>query len=194
MYRLALASASPRRLELLTGAGYAFSVIESPYEEDMTLALDPPELARVIAEGKARAAAAISGPDKIVLAADTIVVAGASVLGKPRDAEDASRMLGLLSGAEHEVITGYAVIDNKSVKMTSGAVITRVRFRPLGEAEIAAYVASGEPMGKAGAYAIQGGAAKFVESVDGPLDNVIGLPLKEVGEALREFGIVPVSK
>ncbi len=189
MSRLVLASASPRRRKLLADAGYEFSVIESPYVEDMTLTLDPVELARVIAEGKARA---MHMPDAVVLAADTIVVIGASVLGKPRDDADATRMLEMLGGAEHEVITGYAVLEGD--KMASGAVATKVRFRPLNEAEIAAYVVTGEPIGKAGAYAIQGGAAAFVKSIDGPLDNVIGLPVNEVSAALREYGIVPVTK
>ena len=193
MSRLVLASASPRRRELLSDAGYEFSVIDSPFEEDMTLPLDPRELARVIAEGKAGATAPLCEPDSVVLAADTIVVLGKSVLGKPRDAADATRMLRMLGGAEHEVITGYAVVDTRSGAMASGVVITRVRFRPITDAEIAAYIASGEPMDKAGAYAIQGGAAAFVESITGPLDNVIGLPLKEVSEALRKFKITPID-
>ena len=188
MPELMLASASPRRRELLSRAGFRFTVAESPYIEDMTLPLDPSELAAVMAEGKARA---INAPDAVVLGADTIVVLGRSVLGKPLDAEDAARMLARLSGAVHEVITGYAVIDNSSGETSSGAVTTRVRFRAITDAEISEYIATREPMGKAGAYAIQGGASKFVESIDGPLDNVMGLPMKEVGEALARSGILP---
>lgn len=188
MSKLILASASPRRRQLMADAGYTFEVIESPYQEDMTLELPPAELARVLALNKARAVDA----DGVIIGADTIVVCDGHIMGKPVDADDARRMLRMLGGVTHEVMTGIAVVGGD--KEHSQTIATKVSFRVLTEAEIEAYISTGEPMDKAGAYAIQGGAAVFVESIDGAIDNVIGLPMRELGEVLGTVGVVRLFK
>jgi septum formation protein len=188
--RLVLASASPRRRELLARAALAFEVAESPYEEDLTLDLPPAALARHLAREKARAAGP-AHPDSVLLAADTIVVLGERVLGKPADGEDARRMLRRLSGRAHRVITGFTVLDTNSGRETTASLETTVRFRSLREEEIEAYVAGGEPLDKAGAYAIQEGGARFVERMEGDYDNVVGLPVADVLRVLAEFGVFP---
>jgi septum formation protein len=184
--RLILASASPRRQELLSRAGLSFDVIPSSYEEDLSLNMPPMELAMYLAHGKAREVAA-RYPDVVVIGADTFIVHEGDILGKPSGEDDAREMLGALSGKAHEVITGYTVIHGD--KVVSQSVSTKVVFRQLSDDEINEYVATGEPMGKAGAYAIQGMGEKLVERIEGSLDNVIGLPVNEVMEVLRKFGI-----
>ncbi len=170
---LVLASQSPRRRELLTTAGFQFTVRARPVEERRGAWESPRDYVLRLAREKAEAA--WEGRDEVVLGADTIVVLGDRVLEKPRDAEDARAMLGALSGVEHVVLTGICL------RHAHGAVAdcesTRVRFAELSRAEIESYVASGEPMDKAGAYAIQGLASKFVERIDGCYFNVMGLPL-----------------
>jgi septum formation protein len=177
-----LASASPRRAELLRAAGIPFRVEISNVEE----ARDPDEAPRAYAErlalDKARAVAQ-RFPGEPVLAADTIVIVDDAVLEKPADAADAARMLRQLSGRTHEVTTGVCVIASGNESVHSDT--TRVVFRKLTEKDIAAYVATGEPMDKAGAYAIQGGAAGFVEKIEGDYDNVVGLPVALVKMMLR---------
>ncbi|HEX2022927.1 MAG TPA: Maf family protein, partial [Candidatus Thermoplasmatota archaeon] len=120
-----------------------------------------------------------------VLAADTLLDLDGAILGKPRDADDARRILRALSGRAHDVVTGVAL--RTDARRVSGAARTRVRFRALSDAEIDAYVATGEPLDKAGAYAIQGGAARFVEEIDGPRDNVVGLPMELVRRLLGDL-------
>jgi septum formation protein len=171
---LILASASPRRAELLRAAAIAFETL-AVHIDEAPLADELPEPhVRRLAEAKARAASA-RRPGAIVLGADTVVVADDRILGKPRDAVDAARMLSLLAGREHEVLTGVCLV-------TADAAIveverSRVWFSPLNAEEIAWYVASGEPMDKAGAYAIQGLASRFVERIEGSYSNVVGLPV-----------------
>lgn len=187
---LILASASPRRRELLAGLGLPFSVVVSGLEERPWPREKPASYALRNAAEKARAVAALH-PTSVVLAADTIVVLGDQILEKPADTAHATAMLRLLSGREHVVMTGVCVWRPLPGGFHEAAdtVHTRVVFRALSEADIAAYVATGEPMDKAGAYAIQGGAAEFVERIDGPYDNVVGLPL----DAVRRLLAMPLS-
>lgn len=183
---LVLASRSPRRARLLEEAGIPFRRGPFPdIDETLSTGLAPPDAAREVAERKALAVARlVSG--ETVLAADTVVHLGAEVLLKPRDAEDARRMLARLSGRAHEVATGVAVVRARSLE--SGVAVARVVFRDIGPEEIQAYVASGEPMDKAGAYGIQGGAAAFVRALEGQRDTVIGLPLDLVRHLLGLAG------
>ena len=180
-----LASASPRRQELLTLFGVPFTVRVADIDETMDPAKTPfDEVARV-SHAKAMAVSRESGD--VVIAADTIVVCGGRVLGKPRDAEDAAAMLRLLSGRDHQVMTGCTVLrDDTAVPFTE---VTDLHFRELSDREIARYVASGEPMDKAGSYGIQGGAALFCTHMVGDYYNVMGLPVCRLGETLR--GIAP---
>jgi nucleoside triphosphate pyrophosphatase len=174
--QLVLASQSPRRKELLTVAGFHFSVRVKPVEEVRREGESPVDYARRLAQAKAEAVWESGG--EIVLGADTIVVVDGRVLEKPADADDARCMLRLLSGREHTVISGICLRHPEGSILDHSA--TQVRFAPLTESEIADYVASGEPFDKAGAYAIQGLASKFVESVNGCYFNVMGLPLSLV--------------
>jgi nucleoside triphosphate pyrophosphatase len=181
--RLILASASPRRAELLTSAGFAFDVSPADVDETLLDAEDPQAYALRVARDKAVTVALRYGDGRIVLAADTVVVAGGEVLGKPRDAHDAERMLRRLSDAVHLVHT--AVVVRAPGGETSEVVTTRVHFRRLTDAEIAWYIASGEPDGKAGAYAIQGRGARFVDWIEGSWSNVVGLPIATVYRLLN---------
>ena len=182
--KLVLASASPRRREILSSAGLSFVVRVSNVPEER----GPQEAAvayvRRLAEEKAFAVPMDDG--EVILAADTVVVLDEHVLEKPRDAADAARMLRLLSGREHEVITGICLrsADRKIVDSET----TRVRFIELNEAEIAAYTSSGEPMDKAGGYAIQGLASKFIDRIEGGYFNVVGLPMPMAYRHLKDFG------
>lgn len=173
MPELILASQSPRRRELLAVAGFQFSVRVKPLEEVRAADEDPVSYVRRLARAKAEAARDRSG--EIVLGADTVVVIGDQVLEKPSDANDASGMLRLLSGRDHTVITGICLLHDRGATVDHAS--TLVRFAVLTDSEIAEYVASGEPMDKAGGYAIQGLASKFVEKIDGCYFNVMGLPL-----------------
>jgi nucleoside triphosphate pyrophosphatase len=173
---LILASESPRRRELLATAGFQFSVRARPIKEVRMLGETPIQYARRLAFEKA--AAASPRPGEIVLGADTVVVVEDRILKKPADAADARAMLRLLSGREHAVITGICLVHDDGA--VSDHASTQVRFAPMSEAEIEEYAASGEPMGKAGAYAIQGLASKFIERVEGCYFNVMGLPLSLV--------------
>ena len=182
-----LASASPRRREILSEAGYVFDVVPSAVEEKFQLDVSPDVLAMRLARLKAEDVAGSLPPEAVVLGADTIVVLGGEILGKPEGEADAKRMLGLLSGQTHEVITGFTVIRHSDSQEISLAVTTLVRFRKLTQEEIASYVATGEPMDKAGAYGIQGLGGKLVESIEGDFNNVVGLPLEEVAQVLKSF-------
>ena len=180
---LVLASNSPRRREILTAAGFDFIVRVPNVHEQRHPGEPPREYVRRLAEQKAFAVHWNAG--EVILAADTTVVIDEHVLEKPRNAADASRMLALLSGRVHEVITGICL--RADARMLVDASTTRVRFAELGGAEIAGYVASGEPMDKAGAYAIQGLASKFIDRVEGCYFNVVGLPIALVYQHLKQF-------
>lgn len=182
-----LASASPRRAELLRSAGVECTVVVSGAEETLPPGATPAQGAREIALVKARQVAA-RHPDAPVLAADTVVALGERVFGKPADRDEAAQMLREFAGKEHEVFTGVALIVHGSEK--SFVCATLVRFTPLTEAQIARYVATGEPLDKAGAYGIQGGAAGFVERVQGSYTNVVGLPLAQTLQLLREAEVL----
>lgn len=184
---IVLASASPRRAELLESAGITFRVAASEINESPLPGEEPINHVLRLAEGKARAVAD-GQPGRFFIGADTIVLAAGEIMGKPRDATDAARMLRKLAGTAHQVITGYAVLDRSTGSCRSAAVSTRVIFKELAEAEIAAYIATGCPFDKAGAYAIQGGAAYMVRGIEGSYTNVVGLPLCEVVETLQSLG------
>jgi septum formation protein len=185
--RIVLASASPRRSELLESAGVIFSVVPADIPEEPLPGESPTAHVLRLAEEKALAVAGSSEGD-LFIGADTVVVCDDEIMGKPVDAADARRMLTALSGRSHEVITGYAVHDRTVSVTHAEAVSTRVIFKPLTPVEIDAYIATGCPFDKAGAYAIQGGAAYMVRGIEGSYTNVVGLPLCEVVEALRRFG------
>ena len=181
-----LASASPRRRELLAQLGIPFTVRVSGIEERPWPGERPASYALRNAADKARAVAAglPPGANATIISADTIVVLGDEILEKPADAADAARMLRRLSGRGHEVITGLVVLAPGRERGL--AVRTEVVFRPLSDDDIEAYVATGEPMDKAGAYAIQGGAAGFVTATNGSYTNVVGLPVEELRRLLGE--------
>ena len=186
--RLILASASPRRATLLREAGYTFAVEPADVDESESAGESAPEYVIRVAALKARTVAA-RFPDDIVLAADTTVEVDGVMLAKPADDADAERMLRLLSGRAHLVLTGVVVI--RAGVESAAVVATRVRFRPLTPAEMTWYVASGEPHDKAGAYGVHGLAARFVESVEGSYTNVVGRPLGEVRRLLGAAGLAP---
>lgn len=181
--RLVLASASPRRAELLRAAGFDFEVDPADVDERVVAGESPREHVLRLARAKAAAAAA-RHPDAAVVGADTVVAVDGAILGKPSDPADARRMLRLLSGRSHDVHTGVAVIYRGV--LAEAAEVSAVRFTPLTEEEIDWYVASGEPDDKAGAYAIQGLAARFVDRIEGSYGTVVGLPIHLVHRLLKE--------
>lgn len=186
--RLILASQSPRRQELLRLLGCPFEVIPSGVDEAAAPAeLAPARLALWLAEEKARNIAE-RYPDAVVIGADTIVVSADEVMGKPADSDDARRMLRALSGVTHRVITGIAVRRAWPPLLLSEAVETEVTFRPLTDNEVEAYVLTGEPMDKAGAYAIQGYGALLAAGIRGDYPNIVGLPVARLAELLRSMG------
>ena len=187
---LILASRSPRRRQLLAHLGLPFRVVIPQVEEDFAPAATgrPEELAEALALAKAEAVAREEG-EGIVIAADTNVVDGDTILGKPADSSEAAAMLRRLRGKTHRVITGLAVVDAGSGWRTASNVVTAVRMRPYTDAEIAAYVARGEALDKAGAYAIQDEQFHPVASYQGCYCNVVGLPLKAVVILLRRAGL-----
>jgi septum formation protein len=171
-------------MELLTAAGYAFDVVPTEVDETPVAGERPVEYALRVARAKASSIVSVREPEDIVLAADTVVVGGGRMMGKPVDANDAASMLKSLSGQVHDVHT--AVVVHGRGGTLEEVVTTRVRFQPLSEAEITWYIGTGEPDGKAGAYAIQGRAARFVEWIDGSWSNVVGLPISTVYRLLKE--------
>ncbi|MGA2442744.1 MAG: Maf family protein [Tepidisphaeraceae bacterium] len=194
MGRLILASASPRRQELLREAGYEFlsypaDVDEAAVARQKSVTLSPENLAVHLAGIKARMVAE-RFPDDVVLAADTIVAMGSEILGKPLDANDARRILTLLSGTTHRVITGMAVVSRRNAVTVSEAVASTVEMRPLSSGEIEAYIATNQWQGKAGAYGIQD-ADPFVTRVAGCTTNIVGLPMTTTARLLRAAGIEP---
>jgi septum formation protein len=190
---LILASASPRRAELLRAAGIPFEAEAADVDESVLAGEAAEVYVRRLAEAKARAVAA-RHPGRVVLGADTVVVVDAELLGKPTDAADARRMLRLLSGRTHRVLTGVCVVG-KGVGSPEGgpytdAAVTTVEFAVLEPAQIDWYVASGEPMDKAGAYAIQGRGSRFVTRIAGSYSNVVGLPVELVSRMCTRAGLL----
>jgi septum formation protein len=183
---LVLASASPRRAELLAAAGYTFTVEPADVDETGHPGETPEDYVRRVATDKARAVAARRRQaDAVVLAADTTVVVDGEILGKPADASDAARMLAALAGREHHVFTGVTALSGG--REVSEVVATRVRVLPLEPRDIEWYVATGEPMGKAGGYAIQGRASRFIDWIEGSWSNVVGLPLATVEQMIKRL-------
>lgn len=186
--KLILASGSPRRKELLEMLGVKLDEIRPAKGEEKTEAgLSPAETVKSLALQKAREVASFYSGDEVIIAADTIVWADDMILGKPKTEDDAASMLRRLSGKTHEVYSGLCVI--RGDQTVSASERTGVRFRELSDNEIAAYVATGDPMDKAGAYGIQGKASLFVEGIDGDYYNVMGLPLCRLNEILRSVGV-----
>lgn len=181
--KLILASASPRRSALLAAAGYTFEVRAVDLDETPRPGESGAALVARLSEAKARAVPCAA--DEVVLAADTTVVCDDEILNKPEDEADATRMLRRLAGRAHDVYTGVTVRDADGVDTVVAR--TTVEFVPLSEAQIAWYVASGEPLGKAGAYGIQGLASRFVDRVDGSYTNVVGLPVADVAKLLAKY-------
>jgi septum formation protein len=181
---LILASASPRRAELLAQAGFEFQVDPADVDERVEAGERPDGYVERIARAKARAVAARHPADALILAADTAVIAAGEIFGKPVDAADAARMLSRLSGSVHDVLTGV-VVARAGVEAAE-VVTTRVHFIDLREDQIAWYIATGEPDGKAGAYAIQGRGARFVDWIEGSWSNVVGLPVATVARMLTD--------
>ena len=188
-----LASNSPRRKDLLCQIGIAFRIDPADVDERVLPNELPEAYAVRVALEKARVAAARAGTG-IVIAADTIVVIDDEILGKPADARDAERMLNMLSGKMHRVITGIAVMDAATGKTLNRTSITRVWFRRLSPQEIASYIATGEPLDKAGAYGIQERGALLVEKIEGCYFNVVGLPLSLLSEMLCSFGFEVIAQ
>jgi septum formation protein len=182
-----LASQSPRRRELMGLLGVPFTVSAADADETMDRALPPENEVARVSLLKAKTAARSAAPGDIVVAADTIVLAQGRILGKPKDERDAARMLHLLSGRRHEVLTGLTVLQDGFSQ--TDTVRTAIWFRKLSDAEIAAYLRTGEPMDKAGAYGIQGRASVFVERLDGDYFGVMGLPLCPLAGMLRRCGV-----
>ena len=185
---LVLASASPRRKQLLRQIGIPFRTITNRVNED-TVSREPLRNARLLAEAKAHAVVE-KCEGSWILGADTIVVLGRVVLGKPADEDEAFAMLRQLSGREHRVITGFCLVASDAKKFYSEAVVTRVTFRVLTKEEIFGYVATGEPFGKAGSYGIQGIGAFLVKGISGSYTNVVGLPLCALVSALLANGAI----
>ena len=181
--QLILASGSPRRKELLGLFGVPFTVRVADIDETMDPEKAPfDEVARV---SRRKALAVSREPEDVVIAADTIVVCEGKVLGKPHSREEAAKMLEGLSGRDHQVMTGCTVL--RGAETETFTEVTDLHFRPLSQREIARYVASGEPMDKAGAYGIQGGAALFCEKIAGDYYNLMGLPVCRLGQVLRKI-------
>lgn len=181
--QLILASQSPRRRSLMALLRLPYTVCAVDIDEAMDPAKPPAqEVARV---SRAKALAAARAPSDIVIAADTIVVCGDKLLGKPKDPAQAAHMLRLLSDRQHQVMTGLTVLRGDRIHVSTE--ITDIRFRPLSEREIDAYIRTGEPMDKAGAYGIQGGAALFVQEIHGDYYNVVGLPVCKLWQVLCQI-------
>jgi len=188
---IVLASASPRRRELLQSVGISFDVVPSQAPEEVLPGETPEEHVIRLSKDKAREVAdRPEVPGRWFVGSDTIVLRDDAILGKPEDAEDAALMLRSLSGRSHRVLSGYAVFDRRSGSTVAGVVSTVVRFKELTAEEIAGYIATGEPLDKAGAYAIQGIGAFMVLAIEGSYTNVVGLPLCEVVEVLERLGAV----
>ncbi|HOQ00177.1 MAG TPA: Maf family protein [Acetivibrio clariflavus] len=191
MMQIILASQSPRRSELLKQLGLTFQIRIANIDESNSMGLKASELVQYLAFEKAKAVAENSSLDRdsIVIGADTVVVKDGAILGKPRDKQDAFNMLKGLSGSWHEVMTGIAVIDANSFKYDKCVEITRVKMKELKDETINAYINSGEPLDKAGAYGIQGLGAVLIDRIEGCYFNVVGLPISKLSDILKNYGV-----
>jgi len=190
---LLLASSSPRRAQLLREAHIPFDVVTPQVDEIVDPALPPEENARALAQLKGEAAAR-HHPNRLILTADTLVVLGDEIIGKPVNQNDAIAMLQRLANAEHRVLTGLQLRNDSAGGLWSHVETTVVRFHPVTRSAIEGYVATGEPMDKAGGYAFQGGARGWIKSFDGSQSNIIGLPLEPLLPQLAFFGITPLER
>ncbi|MEI6480421.1 MAG: Maf family protein [bacterium] len=188
--RIILASKSPARKAILGKLGLPFEVIVSDFVEDMTLPLSASELALYLSRGKASSLAK-QYPNAVVIAADTFVVFQGAFLGKPKDEDDARKMLTGLAGNTHTILTGLTVVQ--AGKTVSEVIFTEVKMKNVDESKISEYVASGEPLGKAGSYAIQGKGKELVEKIEGDYFNIMGLPLKTIAQILIKDFSIPVN-
>lgn len=188
MRKIILASTSPRRIQALELLGLTFEAVASGYEEDMTREVSPRELVAELALGKAQTVAGVY-PDALVIGGDTIVVFEKQVMGKPHTPEKAVEMLKTLRGQTHQVMTGLAIIDTATGKTKTDVCVNDVTFRNYSDREISNYVATGEPLDRAGAYAIQGYASLFVKEIRGDYQGVLGLSIATLAGMLRECGV-----
>jgi septum formation protein len=188
MKKIVLASASPRRKELLEKIGLVFEVDPGNAPEDVDIDLEPHELAEKLSLKKALAVAP-KHTNAVVITADTFIVFSGRIIGKPSMEAEAKEILTMLSGKSHSVITGFTIVDTDDNRSLSRAVETKVHMKQLTGSEIDAYIRSKEPLGKAGAYAIQGLGSIIVDKIEGDYFNVIGLPLSALAECLKQFGI-----
>lgn len=186
--KIILASTSPRRSELLKQIGLDFTVMPSRYEENMSLKMSHKNLAKTLAYGKAKDVAR-EVKEGVVIGVDTFLVLGSRRIGKPKDSQDAVKILQTLSGKTIKVYSGIAIIDSATGKELVDYEITKVKFKKLSKEEIEHYVKTGEPLDKAGAFAIQGLGAIFISSIKGCYSNVIGLPLHNLYKNLQKFGV-----
>lgn len=188
MKTIILASASPRRKEILQKTGLKFKVYASDYEEDMDSHSDPHKLARHLSYMKAKKVAH-KHKNALIIAADTFIVFKGKLLGKPHTGPEARGMLKAMNGRAHSVITGFTVMDTGTNRKISRSVETKVYFKKMTAKEIESYIRSGEPLDKAGGYAIQGLGAVLVKRIEGDYLNVVGLPLNALIECLKKFGV-----
>jgi septum formation protein len=188
MRTIILASASPRRKELLEQAGLKFEIYPSEFNEIIGKKLSPTLLAERLSLEKAKAVAP-KHKNYLIIAADTFVVLGTQIIGKPTDENDAKRILGLLSGNTHDVITGFTIYDTKNNKYITKSEKSSVIFNKLSEKEIEDYVVSKKPLDKAGAYGLQELPSNFIKEIKGDYDNIIGLPVSSLMEELKKLGV-----
>ena len=186
--KIILASTSPRRRALLTQTGLEFEAVAGGYVEDMTLPLQPEELAKHLSRGKAESVADLY-PDAVIIAADTFIAFKGAVLGKPHTPEKAAEMLRALSGEVNTIFTGFTILDSLNKRCVSEVIEAKVYFKQLTEEGIAEYVATGEPLDKAGAYAIQGIGKKLIEKIEGDWEGAVGLPTQEIMKVLNTLHI-----
>lgn len=186
--KLILASSSPRRADILRNAGISFTVVSSAVDETAYANETPQQIVQRLADAKAELVAARSVGSAIIIAADTVVVIDKQMLGKPRSTEEARRMLEMLSGRTHSVTTGVTLIRLPEMQRRQFVETTLVHFAHLSSEDVSRYLATGEPFDKAGAYAIQGHAGRYIPRIEGCYFNVVGLPIARVVAALRELG------
>ncbi|NQT50313.1 septum formation protein Maf [Candidatus Kuenenbacteria bacterium] len=188
MKQIILASTSPRRQEIMSKTGLKFKVIPSNYEEDMTLKLTPIKLAKLLSRGKAQSIAK-KYQNHIIIGADTFVVLEKKLLGKPKSPAEAKTMLKAISGKILLIVTGFTIIDTESGKSISKATETKVHIKKLSNSEIINYVKTKEPLDKAGAFGVQEMGAVIIKKIEGDFYNVMGLPIFDLAQELKKFGI-----